>query len=240
MGKNLRGTAVLFLALLFVFSVPLTTYSAENILYDLSLNLLVPVTENEYKYQTDYTSSGIHVHWYEDGEDLTELYRVDFVDINTFDELRARTLIRHADYPELILVTEITYFDNINQENVVERQFMDVSAIISSRNASGSGNHRVERDHSWGAGSIQTRWASGFFEYNSSNNTARVRNNAGGVNSVSGITVSNQVRSTNTGRTLLGRNWAEANFSFSTRNPAGMTRNFSINARVEANGSRNN
>lgn len=195
----------------------------------LSANVFLPVTINAMEHE-----GNLQVVWYiEDDTNLTEISRIDHVDI--YGNTSSNSFIYHEEYSDLVLLSEIIFIDEYGNE-VVERHFTDNP--IWGRSASGSGTHRVERTNSWATGT-ETRWAEGFFSYNQSNNTVSVSNVRSGVRAPSNTRVTNISRTTNRGTSILGREWREVRINYTITNPYGISQNRSVHARVYSNGSRN-
>lgn len=196
----------------------------------VSANVFLPATINAMEHE-----SNLEVVWnIEDDRNLTEISRIDHVDLS--GNPTSSSFIYHEDYSDLILMTEIIFVDEYGNE-VVERHYTDNP--LWGRSATGSGTHRVEQTNTWDAGT-ERRWAQGFFTYNQNNNTVSVSNATGGA-TVPGnrLTISNRSRTTNAGRTILGKRWAEVNYTYTVRNPAGNFFNRSVSARVYSDGDRN-
>lgn len=183
-------------------------------------------------------SDGFQNPWQFEFEDqLTEISRIDFVDRNGNPLMRSG-LVAHEDIADMFLTSEIVYVDE-NGGRVVARHFTDAAGLRTARNVSGTKTHRVEISRTWATNQVQKRWASGSFTYNSSANTVTVSNAAGGVNDISGVTVSNKRTTTGSGTTFilgLGRAWREVSFTFDTTNAAGLKSSWSVRSRVHSNG----
>ena len=172
-------------------------------------------------------------------ESMTEIERIDYVDANG-NALMRSGLIEHEEKSGMFLTNKVTYIDEYG-DIVVMRYFTDAEGLRQSSSravVSGTKTHMVEATHNWNT-ATQTRWVSGTFTYDSEKNTVSVSDQSGGVNNVSGITVSNRSTEVNYGSTLilgLGRRWGEVSYTFDTKNSIGNTRSFSVRARVNSQG----
>jgi hypothetical protein len=178
--------------------------------------------------------------WYVNGE-IVEISRTNFVDTNG-NPLSRMGLIPHEEYGNLFLTTEIVFIDEFGYEET-KRMFACASALMSARSASGSGTHRVEIDRLLNLGHsnvIETRWAQGHFTYHQGNNTVTVSNAIGGVTDVPNMRITNRSTTTSSGTTWLGLGvfWRQVDFSFTSTNAIGGSRDLSVSARVRADGNR--
>jgi len=187
----------------------------------------VPIADNDF--QVEWV-------WDDDDEILTEVSRVDYA--IDFENPRSRSvIIRDSEDDDMVLVTEIVY-QNQYEEIIVERHYTDEASLRSAltRNASGTKNHKVEREATMASGAILRWWAQGSFRYNEKDNTVTVSSPSGNTNTVSGITISNKSTTTNTGGGVLVKKWAEVTFSFTQTASSGIKTNRSVSARVNSAG----